>query len=146
MKYRKVVVKYHKLNQTSGKLEKVNESFLIDAVTNTEAEAKAIEKLTDQISGEFDVKGINESKIDSVYRYADGGLLWLLKVSFIDVNDEGKEKKVTLSVLVEAQIIEDAIARLHENFKAMIIPYTIVSCADSKIIDVFEHENTAQND
>jgi hypothetical protein len=28
----------------------------------------------------------------------------------------------------------------------MIIPYTIVSCADSKIIDVFEHENTAQND
>ncbi|MDE5814372.1 MAG: DUF4494 domain-containing protein, partial [Muribaculaceae bacterium] len=47
-------IRYDRM-QENGMVKKVNEPYLVDALTFTDAEARIIEKITPFISGEFTV-------------------------------------------------------------------------------------------
>ena len=64
-------VRYQKIDE-SGKEKNVRESYLVDAVTFTDAEKIINQKLEEFISGEFIVTNINKSSLTDVFSFDDG--------------------------------------------------------------------------
>ena len=52
--------------EVNGKLKKQNVTYLVDAMSVTEAEARTVEYLTAQGENEFEVKAASEAKIAEV--------------------------------------------------------------------------------
>jgi len=52
--------------EVNGKLKKQNVTYLVDAMSVTEAEARTVEHLTEQGEQEFEVKAASEAKIAEV--------------------------------------------------------------------------------
>ena len=52
--------------EVNGKLKKQNVTYLVDAMSVTEAEARTVEYLTAQGENEFEVKAASEAKIAQV--------------------------------------------------------------------------------
>jgi hypothetical protein len=52
--------------EVNGKLKKQNVTYLVDAMSVTEAEARTVEHLTEQGEQEFEVKAASEAKIAQV--------------------------------------------------------------------------------
>lgn len=59
-------VRYSKVLE-NGKVKEVTESYLVDALSFTEAEARIIEEMTPYISGDFSVVAIKRTKIAEVF-------------------------------------------------------------------------------
>jgi hypothetical protein len=59
--------------EVNGKLKKQNVTYLVDAMSVTEAEARTVEHLTEQGEQEFEVKAASEAKIAQVI-LADTGI------------------------------------------------------------------------
>lgn len=55
-------VRYDKMME-NGVVKKVNEPYLVDALSFTEAEARIIEEQTPFISGDFSVSAVKRTKI-----------------------------------------------------------------------------------
>lgn len=137
-----VKAKYEKIDQQSGKSKKVTEPYLIDTITFGEAETKAYELLSDQISGEFIVKSIAKSNIAEVLQYPEGEFWFKCKLTFSDIDKEsGKQKKTANYILVMADDAKEAYNRVNEAYREMIVPYDIPSVAQSAIVNVFPYVN-----
>ena len=59
-------IRYDRM-QENGMVKKVNEPYLVDALTFTDAEARIIEKITPFISGEFSVSAVKKTKISEIF-------------------------------------------------------------------------------
>ena len=113
---------------------------MVDAVSVTEAEARATKELEQMVSGEFAINNANQSNITEVYHSNSGGVYYKCKVSFIDIDSvSGKEKKTSDYMLVEAESVKDAYEKLEEKLNTMITPYEIPSITKSPIVDTFQY-------
>jgi hypothetical protein len=131
-------VKYVKIDEVSGKERKVSESYLVDAVSFTEAEARIHKELEQMISGEFNVTNISKSNVTELYPNENGDRWFKAKVTFVDVDEaSGKEKKATQYMLTEASNVKQAFEFLEECLSDMIIPYEIPAISESPLMDVF---------
>ena len=131
-------VKYAKIDEVSGKEKKTSESYLVDAVSFTEAEARIHKELEQMIGGEFNVTNISKSNITELYPNENGDRWFKAKVSFIDIDEaSGKEKKANNYMLTEANNVKHAYEFLEECLSTMIVPYEIHSIAESPLMDVF---------
>ncbi|MDE7407359.1 MAG: DUF4494 domain-containing protein, partial [Muribaculaceae bacterium] len=59
-------VRYDKLME-NGLQKKVNEPYLVDALSFTEAEARIIEEMTPFISGDFSISAVKRTKISEIF-------------------------------------------------------------------------------
>ena len=59
-------VRYEKMGE-NGLVKKVNEPYLVDALTFTEAEARVTEEVKPFISGDFDVTAAKKTKIAEIF-------------------------------------------------------------------------------
>ena len=59
-------VRYDKMLET-GQQKKVNEPYLVDALSFTEAEARIIEEITPFISGDFTVSAVKRTRISEIF-------------------------------------------------------------------------------
>jgi len=138
--YFTVKVKYFKIDEVSGKEKKVTETYLLDAVSFTEAEARINLELEQMISGDFNVSNISKSNITELFPNADGDRWFKAKVTFVDIDtDSGKSKKTRQYMLVQANNAKDAYSFLNECLSTMIVPYEIPSVSESPILDVFPY-------
>lgn len=131
-----------KLEKTAeeGKIVKVNESYLVDAMTFTEAEERIIVEMKPFISGEFDVANIKRVKINEMFFHDDGDKWYRFKVNFITLDEEkGVEKKVPVAMMVQASEIGQALTRLHEGMKGSMADYEVVTITETLIMDVFKY-------
>jgi len=136
-------VKYEKLNPETGGIRKVSESYLIDAVTFGETEARLYKELESIIDGEFLIKAIGRSNIAEVrYLGEESDSFYRCKVTFVDVDEEtGKEKKVKIYILLSAENAKQAYDLLTEYLaETMAIPFEIPDVTESQIVKVFEYE------
>ncbi len=105
-------VRYSKAVEGTDQQKRVNEVYLFDALTYTEAEKLAYEKLPEVIQGEFMVTGIRKARYAEVIPSEEGGYWYKVKTSFILVDENsGKEKRVSQTVLTLALDIKDAVDR-----------------------------------
>lgn len=129
--------KYEKL-QENGAVAKVNEPYLVDALTFTEAESRFIEELKPYISGDFTVSAVKKTKVSEIFFNEDGDRYYMVKVNFIVLDENsGAEKKIPNYILVQASSFEGAYDNFEEGMKGTVADYEIVSISETLLMDVF---------
>ena len=132
-------IKYEK-TADDGKIVKVNEAYLMDALSFTEAEARIIEEMKPFISGEFEVANIKRSRINEMFYNENGDKWYRSKVNFVSLDEEkGIEKRTAVNMMVQASDIKDALAGLIEGMKGSMADYEIASITETMIIDVYKY-------
>ena len=134
-------VKYER-TMDDGKVKKVNEPYLVDALSFTEAEERIIEERKHYMSGEFQVSDIKRARYAELFETDDeSGDRWFkVKLTFITLDEKtGAEKKTSQNVLVQAADLRDAVKRLDEGMKTSMMDYVISSVAESPLLDVYHY-------
>jgi hypothetical protein len=134
------VVSYEKTAE-EGKIVKVSEGYLIDALSFTEAEARIIEEMKPFISGEFQVANIKRAKINEMFFNENGDKWYRAKVNFITLDEEkGVEKRTAVSMMVQASDIHEALKGITEGMKGSMADYEIHTVAETPIMDIYKYE------
>ena len=129
-------VSYEKME--AGIPKKVSESYLVDALSFTEAEARTIEELRPLISGEFTISNIKRARIAELFYNENGDRYYKFKILYITLDDRsGAEKKTSVQMLAQACDIKEAITVLEEGMKGSMSDYEIASVSDTSIMDIF---------
>lgn len=141
------VIRYEKLTE-EGNVKKVNELYLVDALSATECEARLIEETTPFITGEFAVKSVKESNYSELFlsEEATADRYFKCKLIFITLDEKsGKESKTSTLILVQAADLRDAVKKLDEGMKGTLTDYQIGSVAETAIMDVYLYNNNNNN-
>ena len=134
-------VRFDKTLET-GLMKKVTETYLVDALSFTEAERRFIEEMTPYISGEFTVTDIKRARLAYVFESGDAAAdRWFkAKVAYITLDEKsGAEKRTNQNVLVQATDFRDAVKVLDKNMEGTLGDWVIVSIAETPIMDVFHY-------
>ena len=132
-------VKYVKIDD-DGRERKVNEVYLVDAVTFTDAETRIIQQIQTMVRGEFVVENIKKSNIIEIFPHEAGEWWYKAKIGIVTIDENaGKEKKINNYFLVAADDIKQALQRLEEGLSYILVPYQTTSIAVCNIIDVFPY-------
>ena len=123
--------------QENGSVKKVNEPYLVDALSFTEAEARIIEELTPFISGEFSVSAVKRTKITEIFYDETGDRWYLVKVAFITIDEKGFEKKSSTLILVQASDFKKAFENFTDGMSSTMADYEIQSITETPLMDVF---------
>ncbi len=132
-------VKYQKMDQ-SGKEKMVNEPYLVDAVSFTEAESRINKLLEPYIAGEFNVTNIKIGNYSEIIPDENGDRWFKCKVSFITLDEEkGVERKSNTYMLVQANNVKEAYANVDHSMEGSVSDYSIPSISESPIMDIFPY-------
>ena len=124
-KYFECKIRYEKQitdpnDKDCGKLKKVNESYLVDALSYTEAEARITKEVAQYIKGEYSITNIKQAKLaELIFREDDLCEDWFyvkIKITVVD-ESRGTERLVPQTLLVRGESVEDALKRFKEAFK-----------------------------
>lgn len=135
-------VRYEK-TQDDGSEKMVNELYVVDALSFTEAEASIIDNMQVYVSGEFKVANINPTNYNEIFfsDIDDDDLWFKARLAFITINEKGKEKRTYTNYLIQAKSIERAKRYVDEVMGKTMIVYELKSLSETKILDVFEHKS-----
>lgn len=137
-------VRYDRMME-NGAVKKVNEPYLVDALTFTEAEARIIEEMTPFISGEFSISAVKKTKISEIFFDDSADKYYMVKVNFITLDEKsGVEKKSASFILTQANDLEGALARFNEGMKGTMADYDIASIVETPLMDVYPLDLSAE--
>lgn len=135
-------VRYEK-TQADGSKKMVNELYVVDALSFTEAEASIIDNMQVYVSGEFKVANINPTNYNEIF-FSDifDDVLWFkARLAFITIDEKSNnEKRSYVNYLIQAKCIERAKRYVDEVMGKTMIDYELKSLSETKILDVFEHK------
>ena len=141
-KWFETIVRYDKMME-SGEMKKVNETYVVDALTFGEAEENITREMSHYISGDFDIKNINPAPYSEIF-FSDketDDKYYRVKLSFITIDEKTqKEKKSKVTYLVQANSLEQARKNTEEVMNGTMIDYEFASVTETKILDVFEKQ------
>ena len=132
-------VKYRKTHET-GESKVVTETYLLDAVSYTEAEARITEEMAAYTSEEFLITNIKVANLSEVHPFENSDRWFKSKVSLISYDDEsGKEKKSNLYMLIQANDVKEAYENTEQAMQSTTGDYSIPAITESPILDVFPY-------
>lgn len=121
----------------NGTVKKTTDSYLVDALSFTEAEARTIEEVTPFMSGDFTVKACKRTKIAEIFNLG-AERYYLAKVAFITIDEKtAAEKRTVFQILVGASDFTNAIEEFNDGMKNTMADFELVSLAETPIMDVF---------
>ena len=132
-------IRYEKTMEI-GLVKKVNEPYLVDALSFTEAEARIIEEITPFVTGEFTVSDIKRATYSELFPSDEEAAdkWYKCKLVFIMLDEKsGAEKKSSTQVLVQAADLRDAVKKLDEGMKGTMADYEIALVSETPIMDVY---------
>ena len=133
-------VRYDKTLE-NGLIKKTTESYLVDALSSTEAEKRFIEEITPFITGEFIVTDIKRARLADLFDSEDlNDDRWFkARIAYVTLDEKsGAEKRTVQSAMIQANDFHRALARLDEGMKGTLGEWVIVSITETAIIDVFK--------
>ncbi|WP_448518071.1 DUF4494 domain-containing protein [Rhodoflexus sp.] len=123
----------------NDKVKMVSETYLVDAVSFTDAEARLYRSLGSTIP-DFLIQSVSKTGFKEIFNYEDCETWYKCKVAYYDMDESnGKEKRFTSLMLVSAQNCRQAIERIDEQLQSWIIPYDITDVNLSPIIEVIPY-------
>lgn len=138
-------VRYDKMME-NGTVKKVNEPYLVDALTFTEAEARIIDEITPFISGEFSISAVKKTKVSEIFFDDSADKYYMVKVNFITIDEKsGVEKKSASFILTQADDLEGALVRFKEGMKGTMSDYDIASITETMLMDVYPLDLSGEN-
>lgn len=138
-KYFEVSVKFDK-TLDSGKVKKITEDYLVDALSFTEGEGNIIKELGQYISGDFDVVKMHPTPYVEVLTREGAGddKFWKCKVVCVVLDEKtGAEKKTKDLYLVQSLTLKGAMTILATHLKSNMGDWYISSISETSILDVF---------
>lgn len=133
-------VRYERITE-NGTSKKVNEPYLVDALTFTEAESRIIEKITPFISGDFSISAVKKTRISDIFYAENADRYYMVKVNFITLDEKtGVEKKSASFILVQASNFAEALQNFEKGMKGTLADYEIASITETMLMDVFPYE------
>ena len=136
-----VQIKHTKIIE-DGRTKKSTDSYLLDAMSYTEAEARIMLEMESVINGDYYINPLKKSNItEVVYSEDENDDRWYkAKVAIIDADEiSGKSKTSFTYYLVAASNINRALENLEKALATFIVPYEIASIADTPIVDVYPY-------
>lgn len=135
MAFFEVKIKIDKV-QEDGTTKKVSETYALDALSFTEAEARITKEMVPYIVGEFKVTHEKIAQYNEAV-FNDGDLFFLVKYNLITLDEKsGKEKRNAMYVLFRDATIDKAKEHAREYMKAAITDYEIEFIKETAILDV----------
>ena len=134
-------VRYERQTEDAGQ-KKVNELYVVDALTFGEAEETITAEMEPYVSGEFEVKNITPAVYGEIFfSDNDNDDHWYkAKLSFITIDEKtAKEKRSAVNFLVQAASFTGAVRNIEEAMGKTAIDYVIANVSETKIMDVYEH-------
>ena len=126
-----------------GKEKTVTETYVVDALSFTEAEARFIKAIEPYISGNAKVAAMAIARYGEIFFSEDekDDRFFKAKVQSITLDENtGHEKKTTIYYLVQAQDIETARRYVTTQLESYMANFSITGLNETQIIDIFEHE------
>ena len=134
-------IKYEKTME-DGMQKKVTETYVVDALSFTEAEQRIMEEMSSYISGEFTIKDIKIAPYGEIF-FSDEEMAdkwYKTKLQFITIDEKtAKEKKSSVNYLVNAGTLNGAVKNIDEVMGGTMIDYIIYSVSETSLMDVFEY-------
>ncbi|MCC5943646.1 MAG: DUF4494 domain-containing protein [Bernardetiaceae bacterium] len=124
-----------------GSIKRMRDTYLADAVTFTDAEARMHEEIG-QIRDDFEVANVSRVNFADVFTYPNLDTYYKCKIRYtlLDENS-GKEKHKNSLILVAAQDVKDAHERLTDELKSMLVPYEITEIVKTPILEIFKYKS-----
>lgn len=130
-------VRYDKTLE-NGSVKKVTESFMVDALSFTEAEARISEEIAN-FTSDFNVSAVKISKISEIFRQHTGDKWYLVKVAFITLDEKtAVEKKSISQILVAADSFKEAYDNFMDGMKGTMADFEINTIQETPILDVYD--------
>lgn len=131
-------VRYEK-TQDNGRTKRVTESYLVDAMSFTEAEARITSEMRPYISGDFTIPAVKKTNIAEIFYDEGCDKWWSVKYNIVTLDEKSaKERKTAVYVMVQANDQQGATDRFNEGMKGTMADYEIEKVAETKILDVFK--------
>ena len=141
----KTSVRFTKIME-NGTAKRVTESYLVDALSFAEAEARILREVTAYVRGEFNVSAVKKSNVQEIFRnkveYEDEQKWYKAKVAFITLDEKtNSEKRTTAVYMVQAPDFHNALENFIEGMKKETMEdFVIVGIEETSILDVFNEE------
>lgn len=134
-----VKVKYAMVAE-NGSEKKVTESYLVDALSFTESEARINKEMEPYLNDEFQIVSMKRANYTDILEDEASDKYYKCKIVFVTLDEEkGKEKKTSNYILVQAKDIESALANLKVGFQDMTIDWDSTAIIETLIMDVFKY-------
>lgn len=133
-------VRYDKTLET-GLLKKVTETYLVDALSFTEAEERFLEELEPMMSGEYSVSDIKRAKIAELFESIDttDDKWYKAKVAYIAYDEKkGVEKRTNQIMLIQAKDLRVAVQNLDKGMRGTMGDWDIISITETPIMDILK--------
>ncbi len=139
-------VKYRKTNDSE--IQKVvTETYLIDAISYTEAEKRINEEMAAYISEEFKITNIKVANFTEIHPFEKCDRWFKSKIALVAYDEEsGKERKTNIYILLQANDIKEAYENTVQVMDGTIGDYTIPMIMESAIMDVFPYFSGEEQD
>ena len=135
-------VKYDKLME-EGSQKKIDELYVVDALSFTEAEEAVTEEAAHFSTGEFDVTDIKKAPYHEIF-FSDNpsdDKWYRAKVNLIYIDEKtGKEKLSGVKYLVQSNTFQNAVKNIEEVLNTGMQDWKIASVVETSILDVYEHQ------
>ena len=133
-------VKYDKTME-DGLIKTTTETYLVDAISFTEAEKRFIEEIEPFMGGEFIVSDIRRARLSEVMESEDltDDRWFKARVAYITIDEKkGTEKRVVQSILIQAKDFRTSLKNLNKGMHGTLGDWAIVSITETKIVDIFK--------
>ena len=132
-------VKYKKTHDT-GEQKITTDTYLLDAVSYTEAEVRITEEMQAYTNEDIKITNIKVANYSEVHPFENSDRWFKSKISLVAFDEEsGKERKTNIYLLVQANDIKDAFDNCTAVMAQTMGEYTIPSITESPILDVFPY-------
>ena len=136
--YYKTVIKYQTQDE-QGLLKEIKEQHLVESISYTEAETRIFEIMQDEGLTSPEVVGITKTKFAQVLvdiEANEESVYFQGVISFVSIDDNGKQKKIKEPVLIYCKSIERAMQYLKDELKEFVVPVEIEAITKTAIIDI----------
>lgn len=132
-------VKYKKTHET-GEQKITTDTYLLDAVSYTEAEVRIMEEMQAYTNEDIKITNIRVANYSEVHPFENCDRWFKSKISLIAFDEEsGKERKSNIYLLVQANDIKEAFDNCTTVMAQTMGDYSIPSIIESPILDVFPY-------
>lgn len=143
-----VKVRYEKM-QENGCVKPATDVYVVDALSFTEAEARATEYVQPYISGEFTVTDIKRVNYAEIWEAEQGEYWFEAQLEFITLDEKtGSEKRKKSRMLVQADNLQEAMQSVATNMRGTMADYEAVCIKQTPVLEYIKinNQNTNKND
>lgn len=132
-------IKYTQVTE-DDKVKTISESYLFDALSYTEAEARTYEYMASNLP-DFELVDIKKMRLNEVFFVEDGGEYWFkIRVQYITFDEKTKsEKKTAVPMLINGENLKMAYDSLKDRL-GNLEDYVISDINVTKIVEVVPYE------